>query len=537
MSREARVGIFVLVGLIILTYFTFRISKSGGVGQKGYRLAADFDTVAGLEPKSDVKMAGVPIGKVEDIRLVDGKPHLTLRIDKGVKVPADSSVSMQSQGLLGEKYVEIAPGKDSAHPLPDGARIANVTTSPSLDEIIRKVSGIADDVKRVSDAFAGSMGTEEGKASLKEIVENVRVATASLRKIIAGNEERIDRIVANVDRLSADLKEIAAQNKENLQATVANARAFSEDLKEISAANKENLRVTVANLRDISETLKKESPDLAKKVSSAADRLAAMAEEIRGTVSENRSALKETVENVRHASGRLDNTIEQAGKVVAKIERGEGTLGMLISDNTAHNSLTGTLEGIGRYLRKGESLRTFVDYRLEWLQRPSDTKHYVDVRLQPAADKYYLLGIVDDPRGRREAVDTYLTTEGVGTTVVHEEKYTNQLKISALLAKRFDRLTVRGGVMESSGGLGVDYAVLPGKGTLTFDAFDFGRKGERPHLKAFGDFDVVRNFFLTAGVDDFAAKNSSLRSFFLGFGLKFADDDLKTVLGAVPLKP
>src|SRR5512138_2351913 len=110
MSREARVGIFVLVGLILLTYFTFRISKSGAVGGKGYHLTADFDTVAGLEPKSDVKMAGVPIGKVEEIRLADGKPRLLLRIDEGVKIPEDSRASLQSQGLLGEKYVEIAPG-------------------------------------------------------------------------------------------------------------------------------------------------------------------------------------------------------------------------------------------------------------------------------------------------------------------------------------------------------------------------------------------------------------------------------------------
>jgi phospholipid/cholesterol/gamma-HCH transport system substrate-binding protein len=340
-----------------------------------------------------------------------------------------------------------------------------------------------------------------------------------------------------VDELSAELKEVAAQNKENLRVTIANARAFSEDLKEISGQNKENLRATVANLREISETLKKEAPDLARKVAAAADRLDGMAGEIQGAVGENRAALKETMENVRRASGRLDNTIDQAGRVMARIEKGEGTLGKLISDNTAHDSLTGALDGINRYIRKGESLRTFVDYRLEWLQESKDTKNYLDVRFQPTADKYYLLGIVDAPKGRLETTDSTIVVDGV-TTVVHEDKYTNDLLFNALMAKRFGPVTVRAGLMESSGGFGLDWAVLPGKGSVSFDAFDFGRDNdERPHLKLYGDYDLVKNLFVTAGVDDFIAKDSSLRSLFVGFGLKFADDDLKTILGAVPLKP
>lgn len=537
MSREARVGVFVLVGLVILTYFTFKISKSGSVGGGGYRVSADFDTVAGLEPKSDVKMAGVPIGKVEAITLRDGKPHLVLRINEGVRIPPDSQAAIQSQGLLGEKYVEVTPGRSAGTALADGGTIANTAPAASMDEIVKKVSSIADDVKKVTESLSGAVGGPEGQRSLKEILENVRVATASLRTIVAGNEKRIGRILANVDDLSADLKEIAAANKENLRLTVANARAFSEDLKEISSANKEDLRVTVANLREISETVKKEAPELSKKLQGAAERLERMAGEIQGAVGENRAALKETMENARRASGRLDNTLDQAGRVMARIERGEGTLGKLVSDNTAHDSLTGALDGINRYIRKGESMHAFVDYRLEWQQRSRDTKHYVDVRLQPAADKYYLLGVVDDPRGKLETTDSTITVDGV-TTVVHEDRYTNDLLFNALLAKRFGPLTVRGGLMESSGGLGLDWAVLPGKGSLSFEAFDFGRaNNERPHLKLYGDYDVVRNLFLTAGVDDLIARDSDLRTLFVGFGLRFADDDLKTVLGTVPLKP
>jgi len=109
MSREARVGIFVLLGLIVLTFFTFKVSKWGLIAEKGYRLTVDFDSAAGLEPKSDVKMAGVPIGKVEDIQLIGNRARLVLRIREGIKIPIDSVGTIQTQGLLGERYDEIHP--------------------------------------------------------------------------------------------------------------------------------------------------------------------------------------------------------------------------------------------------------------------------------------------------------------------------------------------------------------------------------------------------------------------------------------------
>lgn len=505
MSREAKVGIFVVLGLVVLTFFTFRVSKWGGVAAKGYKLTVDFENAAGLEPKANVKMAGVPVGKVEEIRLEGNRARLVLRIDKEVHIPVDSVASIQTQGLLGEKYVEILPGKRTDQMLPPGGRIANTQPPLNLEEIVRKVSLIADDVKRFTDTLAGTFGTEEGKKALAEILQNVREASAVLRNVAGANEERLNRILANIDQLSGDLKDI-------------------------SSTNKEDVRVIIANLREFSRTLKEEAPDLARK-------LETMGEQVGGMVAENRENLKEGIANFRQASAKLDNTLSSAEKVMAKIERGEGTLGKLVSDNTTIGSLNDTLEGISRYVRKGENLKTFLDYRLEYQTGPSEYKHYANVRLQPAADKYYLLGIVDDPRGKLDTNDTTTTVDGV-TTVSHSETFSNDLKFSALVAKRFSGLTIKGGVMESTGGIGADYELLKNRLTVGVDAFDFGRKkGQNPHLKAYGNYDIVKNLFITGGVDDILNSENNLRTFFFGFGIKFADEDLKTLLGAVPIKP
>ncbi|HWS14613.1 MAG TPA: MlaD family protein [Candidatus Methylomirabilis sp.] len=504
MSREARVGIFVLLGLIVLTYFTFRVSKWGLIAEKGYRLTVDFDTASGLEPKSDVKMAGVPIGKVEEIQLVANRARLVLRIRPEVGIPIDSVGSIQTQGLLGEKYVEILPGKDAQRNLPAGGRVANTLSPTNLDEMVRKLSGIGDDVKKFSETLAATFGTEEGKKALGDILRDVRATTASLRTVVQGNEQRFDRILANIDRLSADLSDISATNKEDVRATIANLRVFSD-------------------------TLKAETPGLVRKLEEMSDRVS-------GVVGDNRENLKESIANLKTASARLDNTLDAAGKVMAKIDRGEGTLGKLVNDNAAHISLTDTLDGINRFVRKTEQLKTFIDYRLEWQERPSEFKHYVNLRLQPAADKYYTIGVVDDPRGKFSSSTSTITVNGTPTTIT-EEKYDNKLKISALIARRFSGLTVKGGVLESTGGLGLDYELLKDRVTIGADAWDFSRKDLPPHLKLYGNYDIVKNLFVTGGVDDVLATERNLRTLFLGFGIKFADEDIKTVLGAVPIKP
>jgi phospholipid/cholesterol/gamma-HCH transport system substrate-binding protein len=505
MSKEAKVGIFVLLGIVILTFFTFRVSKMGGIGVKGYQLTVDFETAAGLEPKANVKMAGVPIGKVEEIKLVGNNARLVLRIQEGVKIPIDSVVSIQTQGLLGEKYVEILPGKETGQMLPPGGRVANTVPPANLDEIIRKVSMISEDVKNFTNTLSQTLGTEEGRKALADIIRNTRETTEVLRAVVTGNEERLNRILTNVDTLSMDLKEI-------------------------SSANKEDLRVTIANLRSFSETLKTEAPGLARK-------LQEMSERVSGVVGENRENIRVSMENLRSASAKLDNTLESAGKVMARIERGEGTIGKLVSDNTTITKIDDALGGINRYIQRREELKTFLDYSLEYQTEPSEFKHYVNLRLQPSADKYYLIGIVDDPRGKFDSSETTTTTTPGGTVRTSQETYSNDLKFSALIAKRFSNVTIRGGVLESTGGVGLDYHLMKDRMSIGVDAFDFTREDQSPHLKVFGTYDIVKNFFITGGVDDVLNDEANLRTLFIGFGIKFADEDLKTVLGAVPIRP
>jgi phospholipid/cholesterol/gamma-HCH transport system substrate-binding protein len=505
MSREARVGIFVLLGLMVLTYFTFRVSKWGLIAEKGYRLTVDFASASGLEPKADVKMAGVPIGKVEEIQLAGTRARLILRIRPEYHIPVDSVASIQTQGLLGEKYVELLPGKDTQRTLPAGGQIANTVAPTNMDDLVRKLDSIGDDIKKFTASLSATFGTPEGKQALSDILRDVRATSASLREVVTGNQERFNRILANVDRLSADLSDI-------------------------SSANKEDVRAAVANLRAFSATLKDQGPSLIAK-------LEKMSEGVSDVVGENRENLKVSIENLKSASAKLDNTLEAAGKVMSKIDRGEGTLGMLVNDNTAGKSLTASLEGVNRYFRKYDSLRMTLMPWTEYQLRTSDWKYYLNLKIQPTADKYYVLGVVNDPKGKRTVINTSTSINGRGPVETNQVQYEDTWLFNALLAKQFSRTTVYGGVLESKGGLGLEYDVVKNRFNLGAQVFDFNRPDNRPHVKVYGNYDILRNLFVTGGVDDVLSRDSALRTPYIGFGIKFPDDDLKTVLGAVPLKP
>jgi len=267
-------------------------------------------------------------------------------------------------------------------------------------------------------------------------------------------------------------------------------------------------------------------------------------------INENRGNLKEGIDNLRTASLSLQqamdtvnkvtkevgpgvtNTMNSVSSIAKKIDEGEGTIGRLVNDKTLHENINKTVTGINNYIERTENFHTFIGYRGEYLFDARDTKSYLTLRIQPKADKYYLLELVDDPRGKKTTETKVITTDGVPKTV-KEIKTTEQLKISAQIAKRFKNVVVRGGIIESSGGAGIDYYMFQDRVRWTLEAFDFASEGNA-HLKAGATWNLSKFFFLTAGYDDFVS-NVGLRSAYLGLGLQFQDEDLKYLLSNAPV--
>jgi phospholipid/cholesterol/gamma-HCH transport system substrate-binding protein len=138
---ETGVGLFLLAGILALLLLALRVSGlSAGATNDSYKLYAYFDNIAGLTVRAKVSMAGVTIGKVTAIDLDRDTftGRVTLEIEKKVdNLPSDSTASILTAGLLGEKYVGISVGGDDSL-LKDGATIHDTQSSLVLEDLIGK---------------------------------------------------------------------------------------------------------------------------------------------------------------------------------------------------------------------------------------------------------------------------------------------------------------------------------------------------------------------------------------------------------------
>ncbi|QLF92397.1 outer membrane lipid asymmetry maintenance protein MlaD [Pseudomonas sp. ABC1] len=139
-TLEIGVGLFLLAGLLALLLLSLRVSGLTVASGEGYKLYAYFDNIAGLTVRSKVTMAGVNIGKVTAIDL-DRESYMgrvTLEIRKDVDIlPTDSTASILTAGLLGEKYIGISVGGEEEL-LKDGDTIADTQSSLVLEDLIGK---------------------------------------------------------------------------------------------------------------------------------------------------------------------------------------------------------------------------------------------------------------------------------------------------------------------------------------------------------------------------------------------------------------
>lgn len=127
---ELGVGFFLIVGFGCLAYLSFNLGKVSLWGASSYDVYADFATVGTLRTRAPVTMAGVEIGQVKAIKLVDDQARITLEIHDAVQLSEDVIASIKTTGIIGEKYVSISPGASEEFIKPGGS-IRD--TQPPLD--------------------------------------------------------------------------------------------------------------------------------------------------------------------------------------------------------------------------------------------------------------------------------------------------------------------------------------------------------------------------------------------------------------------
>ncbi len=476
-SAEFKVGLFTLIVLLILAFFTFRIGGFEWIyKKKEYTLYVYFKNISNLDDKSLVRIAGVSVGKIKKIELSDGMAKVILGIHEGVNVPEDSIANIRSTGLLGDRYLEIKPGKGRTY-LKDGDTIKNVEEIADIDDMLRKLSSVSENVNKLVSSANEVFGSEESKKALKESIVNLRDITANLKEVITRNDKRLETLMAKLEKLADSLKAMVDENREPLKNAIAKAPEVMENIKNTAT-------------------------------------------EIKNMIEENRANLKATT--------------EQLSKITSDIQEGKGSLGKLMKDERLYESLNKAAEGVNKTINRIEKFRTFITFQGDYLFEPKDTKGYFNVTLQPSPEKYYILGIVSDPIGKVSTKETITTTNGT-TTITREEEIEKKIEFTAQFGRRFKDTALRFGLTESTFGVGIDQFFMKDKLKLSVDAWDFGgdeAQAKAPHVRAGAEYFIFKNFFLTAGYDNIF--NSRWRGPFIGGGIRFEDEDFKYLFGTMP---
>ncbi|MFH1874035.1 MAG: MlaD family protein [Pseudomonadota bacterium] len=241
--------------------------------------------------------------------------------------------------------------------------------------------------------------------------------------------------------------------------------------------------------------------------------------------------LAEFTEALRRSREEVESSMEHVASITGKIDRGEGTIGKLVNDEETVEKLNEAIDSLNDTLGGMRKLETEIGYHAEYMAKTEDFKHYVSLALRPSPDKAFLLDVVADPNPNPSHVEkTTEVTVNNATTTVQTHTATidrNAVRISAQLAKKFYDFQIRGGIIESTGGLGADYFLGPASAHA--EAYDFTtRYGEKPHIKLYGGVNVTKNFYLLGGADDIINPNQPV-DYFVGAGFRLVDEDIKSL--------
>jgi phospholipid/cholesterol/gamma-HCH transport system substrate-binding protein len=255
-TAKLQVLVFLLVSVLGISYVGLRYV---GIGAGGYRVHADFAEAGGIFANAPVTYRGVPVGRVDAVSLTDGGVRAELRLDRGVRVPADLRAVVAHRSAVGEQYVDLRPDTDTGPYLRDGSVIprdrtgtplAPETLLANLDALVGSVdpADLAVVVDELGTAFEGN------ELALRRILDAsdalLAEATANLPQTVG--LLRDGRTVLRTQQESAgDLRRWA----DGLARLAATVRGSDGDLRRLLAAGPPAANELVALLHDLDPTI------------------------------------------------------------------------------------------------------------------------------------------------------------------------------------------------------------------------------------------------------------------------------------------
>jgi len=239
MSTETKVGLFTFIGLVVLGICIYTLGSFSIT--KGYDITVHFTDVSGLPAKSNVRLNGVEVGKVKDLKIDNGEILVLLKINEGVEIYKDSKFAIAATSLIGTNYLQIEQGSPKSGILPAGAHVKGQSLPSITDMITEALNSVQNLTNGINDngKFADDLGAT--LQNLRDLSGNLNDLIFSLRPYLTKSMEEVSELTEASSKVMKDIQEGEGifpalvsdeQMKADVQTTLANVKQVSEDAKQ-----------------------------------------------------------------------------------------------------------------------------------------------------------------------------------------------------------------------------------------------------------------------------------------------------------------
>jgi phospholipid/cholesterol/gamma-HCH transport system substrate-binding protein len=501
------VVVTVVIGVVALIRAKMPATRVG----EHFTAWAVFRDASRLAPGSPVEIAGVRVGEIEHLSIVGDVARVDLRLVDDLDIPSDSWITKRAESAFGDSYLEIIPtaggeqGAAPAHRLRSGEQLTHVEEGSSTDTVLRS---IARTMPKIDDGL-----------------DTIHQVALDGRKWANGT---LEQTILNVDHW------VAAGNLERPLESADHAMERFE-----SGATR------------AADAVHEDGPDIL----ATLDRYDRGVTSARTQMRSFKDGLHDALANARDGMDRVDPTLKTLADYTEAINTGHaddwrGTLGKLINTPDLADTLEDGTETVRDAAASLNKFRSWLGLHSEWYIYSRSANVYLTAEIRARNDKFYYIELERGPLGGIPVEDLAQVPGKVpaGGQYNKSVTITDTLRFTAEFGKTFfGHLQLRGGIKESTPGLGAD--ILLDQGRLRISSDLFGSFTNIPRLKILASLEVFHSLYVLGGVDDVLNNPGYLpvvtgntpvpndfgglrygRDYFVGASLRFNDADLATII-------
>lgn len=254
-NTEAKVGLFTIIGLCLFAAAIIFVGRLELFEPPRMHITGDFQSVTGLKTGNQVKYSGVTVGRVSSMEVTAKGVTLTMDIDKDTEIPIDSEFALANDGILGDKFIQITPGRSQVF-LKDGDMIRGDGHS-DIDKTMQQATILMEEANKTLGSINNIIGDAQTQTSLRNalrsteiIANNTAELTARFNQMALDNQGNINEITANMTDITRNMTAITGQLDTSLQNLDGDGQA-SRDMRTIL----DNLKTTTDTLNSMAASM------------------------------------------------------------------------------------------------------------------------------------------------------------------------------------------------------------------------------------------------------------------------------------------